>query len=71
MTEEIATLRARLSALSPDDVQALVSGLALLVRLAVAQHRMSPQQHEQLGDSVAETVRQLGLALYPPLDAVE
>ncbi len=70
LTEEIATLRARLSALSPSDLQALITGLALLARLSAAHYRMSPAQTEQLAESLADTVRQLGMTLYPP-DAVE
>jgi hypothetical protein len=48
----------------------MLSGMGLLVRLVAAQHRMSPEQARNLADSVGETIRQLGLSLYPP-SAVE
>lgn len=66
LTEEIATLRARLSALSPSDVQALLSGFKLLSRLVATHYRISPQQTSDLAESMADTLRQLGLSLYPP-----
>lgn len=65
LTEEIAALRARLAALSPYQLAAFYTGVSLLSRLVAAQHRMSPQQAQDLSQAIAETVRQLGMQLYP------
>lgn len=58
-------LRARLAVLSPYQLANWFTGLALLARLTAQQHRMSPAQAEQLADSIASVVRDLGAALYP------
>lgn len=66
LSEEIAALRARLAALSPYQLAAWTAGVSLLCRLVAQQHRMSPTQAQNLADSIADTVRQLGYVLYPP-----
>lgn len=47
-------------------MQALLSGFKLLSRLVATHYRISPQQTHDLADSMADTLRQLGLSLYPP-----
>lgn len=69
LTEEIATLRARLSALSPYQLAAFTSGLSLLARLVAIQHRLSPSQADNLSQAVTNVVQELGFALYPPQEA--
>ena len=58
-------LRARLAVLSPHQLANWYTGLSLLARLVAQQHRMSPAQTQQLADSVAAVVRDLGASLFP------
>jgi len=65
LSEEIAALRARLAVLSPHQLANWFTGLSLLARLTAQQHRMSPAQAQQLADSIAAVVRDLGATLFP------
>lgn len=68
LTEEIAALRGRLAALEPVDVAAFTKGIAILIRAAQAQHRMSPQATKDLAQALAATLNALGDQLLPPAD---
>lgn len=66
LEQEVALLRLRLrDALEqhPDDARLLHSGARLLIQALLAQHRLSPQQADHLGDAVARVLEEFGEAL--------
>ncbi len=66
LDEEIASLRAKLSDLPPDDILDFTRGLQLLVRAVHTNYRMSPKSRADLTDSVAAVLNSLGDQLLPP-----
>ena len=66
LTEEISGLRARLAVLTPSDSEEFHRGIALVIRAAQAQHRMSPQAAHDLADNLTQLLNAIGDQLLPP-----
>ena len=66
LEEEVALLRLQLRRALEDsdaDAKLLQSGVRLLVQALLAQHRVSPQQAEHLGDALNNVLEQFGEVL--------
>ena len=66
LEEEVALLRLQLRRELADfdaDPKLLQGGVRLLVQALLAQHRLSPQQADHLGDAVTNMLEQFGEAL--------
>lgn len=66
LEEEVALLRLQLRRAlkgSDTDAKLLQSGVRLLVQALLAQHRVSPQQAEHLGDALNNVLEQFGEVL--------
>ena len=66
LEEEIALLRVRLRDVlerHPDDGRLLQAGARVLIQALLAQHRLSPQQADHLGEAVAHVLDEFGEAL--------
>ena len=66
LDDEIALLRLKLRRQIGDDEvdpKLIQGGVRLLIQALLAQHRLSPQQAEHLGDAVAQVLEEFGEAL--------
>ena len=68
LTEEISGLRARLAVLTPSEAGTFHRGVALVIRAAQAQHRMSPQASKDLATNLIQILNSLGDQLLHPPD---
>lgn len=68
LTEEIATLRAKLSDLPPSDAESFLAGLVVLVRLVHVDYRMNSKATADLADNLTALLNRLGDELLPPGD---
>jgi hypothetical protein len=69
LDDEIALMRVRLKRAveeRPEDVQLLVKGLDILVRVVGARYRLSPKSRKDLAENLAATLNSLGDQLLPP-----
>ena len=68
LTEEIATLRAKLSDLPPADHASFVAGVGILARLVHADYRMNPKASADLAENLARVLNSIGDQLLPPAE---
>jgi hypothetical protein len=68
LREEIAALRVRLGTVfkeHPDDFRLALYGMNTLVRLVVADYRLSPRASKELSDNLAALLNQFGDQILP------
>lgn len=68
LDDEVALLRVRLRTAverRPEDYALMLKGIALLVRAVAARYRLSPKARQDLAESLAATIEQIGAALFP------
>lgn len=65
---ELAMLRTRLdehARAHPEDLDLVIKGVRLVAQIVAAQYRMSPARTDELADTMASALRQVGAQLFP------